>query len=457
MRSIDREDVVEVFEALEADLDRALELSFDALSTPERLALLGRCERLRRRLPAIEHPLINTVAEQADATELGGKLHWALADRLHITRGEAKRRVDEAAELGPRCTLTGQLLEPVLAATAAVQRAGHLGPAHVQVIRDFFHQLPVDIDGETRANAEAHLAGLAAAHRPDELTKLASLLMDCLNPNGNFSDSDRARRRSLILGRQTPDGMSPINGYLDPQARATLDAVLARWAAPGMCNPADEIPCLHGSPGQAAIDNDTRSAGQRNHDALFAMGRNLLASGQLGQHNGLPATVVVSVSLQDLEAAAGKAITGGGTWLPVRDLIRLASDAHHYLRVYDGAKEVALHHAKRIATAGQRLALYARDRGCTHPGCDVPGYLTEVHHVTDYAQTHRTTIDELTLRCGPHHKIITSGAWKTRKRSDGTIQTVPPAHLDHGQSRVNTCHHPDKLLAEIDHAATDDP
>ena len=36
--------------------------------------MLQRCEKMRRQLPAIEHPLINQVGEQADATELGGKL-----------------------------------------------------------------------------------------------------------------------------------------------------------------------------------------------------------------------------------------------------------------------------------------------------------------------------------------------------------------------------------------------
>jgi hypothetical protein len=71
MRSGCREEIVEVFDALEADLDRALQLSFEALTTPERLVMLQRCEKLRRQLPAIEHPLINQVGEQADATELG--------------------------------------------------------------------------------------------------------------------------------------------------------------------------------------------------------------------------------------------------------------------------------------------------------------------------------------------------------------------------------------------------
>jgi hypothetical protein len=46
MRSSCRDEVVEVFDALDADLDRALGLSFDALTTPERLAMLERCEKL---------------------------------------------------------------------------------------------------------------------------------------------------------------------------------------------------------------------------------------------------------------------------------------------------------------------------------------------------------------------------------------------------------------------------
>ena len=35
--------------------------------------------------------------------------------------------------------------------------------------------------------------------------------------------------------------MSKISGLLDPEARATLDAVFAKWAAAGTCNPDDEV------------------------------------------------------------------------------------------------------------------------------------------------------------------------------------------------------------------------
>src|SRR5271155_4768158 len=421
MRSSSREEIVEVFDALEAGFKRALDLRCDALTTPERLAVLERCERIRRWLPAVEHPVIKQLSEQADATELGGKLAPALANRLRITRAEASRRIHEAADLGERTALNGEPLEPLLPATADAQRNGDLGAGHVAVIRGFFHRLPDFVDPETRQNAEAHLARLAGEHRPDELARLADTLTDCLNPDGDFTEHDRDRRRGITLGRQDIDGMSPITGYLTPEARATLDAVLAKLAAPGMCNAADAEPCVRGTPSQAAIQGDTRSAGQRHHDALLALARAALASGALGQHNGLPASIVVTTTLKELEAGAGKALTGGGTLLPMSDVIRLAGHAHHYLAIFDKGKALALYHTKRLASPAQRIVLYAKDRGCSYPGCTVPANLCAITPVTD--------VNDLASACGPNHKLAEQG-WTTRKNAHGETEWIPPPHLD---------------------------
>jgi Domain of unknown function (DUF222) len=447
MRSSCREEVVKRYDALHDAVSDVVELSYDALTTPERLRLLERLECESRRLPVPSHALINQLARQADETELGGRLASALANRLRITRAEASRRIHEAEDLGERMALTGEPLEPALPATAAAQRAGHLGSAHVAVIRGFVHRLPDFVDVETRAKAEEQLARLGTQHRPDELSKLADKLTDCLNPDGNFSDDDRAHRRGLTVGKQGFDGMSPVNGYLTPEARATLDAVFAKLAAPGMCNSADDQPCTSGTPSQAAIQGDTRTAGQRNHDALLAATRALLASGELGQHNGLPASIIVTTTLQELEAGAGKALTGGGTLLPMSDVIRLASHAHHYLAIFDNGKALALYHTKRLASPAQRIVLYAKDRGCSFPNCTVPGYLCEVHHCDPYALHPVTDINDLTFACHPNHKLAEQG-WTTRKNKNGDTEWVPPAHLDRGQPRINTYHHPEKLLRD---------
>jgi hypothetical protein len=412
MRSSSREEIVEVFDALEADLDRAMELSFDALTTPEGLAMLERCEKLRRCLPAVEYPLINQLAAQATNDELGGTLSQALANRLRISRGDASRRIHDAEDLGERRALTGEPLPPLLPATAAAQRNG-------------------------------------------QIARLADKLTDCLNPDGDFSDDDRARRRGITIGNQGHDGMSPISGNLTPEARATFDAVLAKLAAPGMCNPADAAPCVQDTASEDAAKRDTRSAAQRNHDALVAAGRALLASGDLGQHNGLPASIIVTTTLQELEAGAGRGLTGGGTLLPMKDVIRMASHAHHYLAIFDKGKALALYHTKRLASPAQRIVLYAKDRGCSFPNCEVSGYYCEVHHTDPYARCHTTDVNDLTLACGPQHKIAEQG-WTTRKNRNGDTEWIPPAHLDHGQPRTNTFHHPEKLLRD-DEADADEP
>src|ERR1700712_1178551 len=155
MRSSSREEVVAVLDALEAAYKRALDLTFDVLTTPERLAVLERFEGFRRQQPAIEHALINQLSAQADACELGGKLAPALADRLRVSRAEAARRGHEAADLGSRTAVNGEPWPPVLPATAEAQRNGQLGGGHVAVIRGFMHRLPDVVDIETRAHAEA--------------------------------------------------------------------------------------------------------------------------------------------------------------------------------------------------------------------------------------------------------------------------------------------------------------
>ena len=163
----------------------------------------------------------------------------------------------------------------------------------------------------------------------------------------------------------------------------------------------------------------------------------------------MPASIIVTTTLQELEAGAGKALTGGGTLLPMSDVIRLAGHAHHYLAIFDKGKALALYHTKRLASPAQRIVLYAKDRGCSFPGCTVPANLCETHHCNPYATNPVTDINDLTLACGPNHKLADQG-WTTRKNHHGDTEWIPPAHLDHGQPRTNTYHHPEKLLRDDD-------
>jgi hypothetical protein len=242
--------------------------------------------------------------------------------------------------------------------------------------------------------------------------------------------------------------MTPINGHLSPEAWAIYEAIFAKWAAPGMCNPDDENPCVSGTPTQAQIDGDARSLIQRQHDALVAVGRSVLESGELGQHNGLPTSIIIRTTLQDLESRAGVGVTGGGTIIPIRDVIRMAAHAHHYLAVFDKSTGSALDlfRARRVASPAQRIMLIARDGGCTKPGCTVPAYGSQVHHAAkDWANDGQTNIDDLGLACGPDNRLVDKDGWTTRINTHNDVEWIPPEHLDTGQTRINHYHRPEQL------------
>jgi hypothetical protein len=422
-------------------------LNFDVLSPAVRLLVLEQVEISRRRQLALSHDVIAGLATE-DPARVGGPIPKVIADRLRITYAEARRRTTEAEELCARLTLTGQELPPQLPATAQVWREGRLDAQHLRVIRAFFRDLPDATPAGIVEDAERFLADQAARLRPDQLERAAHRIALHINPDGKFSDSDRARQRGFTWCGQRRDGMSIGKLTASPELRANLDAWLARFAAPGMCNPDDESPCTTEQPAEHAVGSDVRTPAQRQHDALNALVRGQLGDPKLGRHNGLPVTVVVSTTLQELTTGTGQAVTGGGTLLPMPELIRMASHAYHYLAVFDEhqSRPLYLGRSRRVATPDQRVVLYAKDRGCTHPGCDVPGYWCEVHHVDEWAAGGSTNADALTFACSPHHKLAGSG-WRTRKLANGRTEWIPPPQLDLG-ARTNDYHHPERLLGD---------
>jgi hypothetical protein len=449
----DRDTVLSAVAGLEAAVDALAGVSFDGLSAADVVAVLARLESVSRRQPVVGHRLLGKLVRDGSARELGAKsVTEVLTTALRISPTDANRRLKDAAELGARTALTGEPLPPLLPHVAAGQAAGRIGAEHIAIIRNFFKHLPVWVDQPTRDLAETQLADVAGTLGPEDLRKAADLIAALVNPDGEFSDAERARKRDFTIGRQGPDGMSTVSGQITPELRATLEAVCSKWAAPGMCNPDDDVPCIKGRPSEEQVKGDRRTPGQRRHDALLAMGRNTLCSGELGSHHGLPVTVVVSTTLKELESGAGLAVTSGGTRMPMTELVRLASHAHHYLVIFDEMGRVLdLGRTKRIASPDQRIVLLNKDRGCTFPGCTVAGFLTEVHHAEcDWAEDGVTNINDLTLACGPHNRLVKPGGWRTRTRKDGRTEWIPPPDLDTGQGRVNKYHHPEDLLIPED-------
>jgi hypothetical protein len=88
---------------------------------------------------------------------------------------------------------------------------------------------------------------------------------------------------------------------------------------------------------------------------------------------GTPASVIVTVQVEDLLERAGIAETTDGTQLNSQQLLRLADEPEIWPTITDrNGVPLALGRTRRIASRGQTMALTARDGACSFPGCNHP-------------------------------------------------------------------------------------
>lgn len=496
--------------AYTAGVDALLDADVDTCSHRDLVALFTTIETGSRRVPMAGYAILARLDREADPRQLGATSLWQLLTmRTWMSKGQAFKRIARARTLIARRTLQGEPLAPEFEHTAAAVARGAIGDEHVEVICKFFTALPTRVDPITRGQAEQTLADVATRLDPRGLTMAAIHLLAMLHPDGEAPAEEVARKAGLTLGAQQPDGTSYLSGWISPKLRALLEPVIAKFGErnrhatpnevdvqnepsvepvpepPPVPSPAPEPPPVPAAepapePGEDGapeddpfaahpddpppspigplIDAHGRSKSQYTHDAIEAALDLLLRSGTLGRLNGLPTTIVVTTTLQELLRGAGYAVTGGGSRLPMRDLIAMAADAYHYLAVFDEHTGQALHlgRAQRCATGAQKLMLFARERGCTCPGCTVEFYRTQAHHaVADWKHDGQTNIDDLTLACGLGNQMIEDTGWATRRRPDGRFEWIePPDANGTRRAHVNDLHHPERLLAP---AEDDDP
>uniref|UniRef100_UPI0035B54912 DUF222 domain-containing protein n=1 Tax=Rhodococcus sp. BS-15 TaxID=1304954 RepID=UPI0035B54912 len=113
----------------------------------------------------------------------------------------------------------------------------------------------------------------------------------------------------------------------------------------------------------AAAARDIRTPRERQHDALKLALRQTLASGTLGTHRGLPVTAIVTMTLRDLEAGRGYAKTATGSRISIRDAIRMASHAHHYLTLFDD-------HGRASTSADPNASPPPTNASCSSPATE---------------------------------------------------------------------------------------
>ena len=211
VRSMSGTVVQEAIAALRAAHDALAACDLDSLTLAELLAVGDELETLTCQLPTQSHRILARLQAEATPKEMGAK-SWkdVLRIRWRISSTEAHRRLTEAALLGPRRSLTGEPLEPVLACTAAAQARGQITAEHVEVIRKSITKLPGFVDACTREQFEVDLVRTAGGVGPKEVGDVAELTLFLLDQDGPApDDTERTRKRGFPNGRQRPDGTAP--------------------------------------------------------------------------------------------------------------------------------------------------------------------------------------------------------------------------------------------------------
>lgn len=461
---------------LRAALDGLLAADLGAPDDDTLLDVLREVEVQRRRLAAVDARLVGEIDARGAAHDKGARdTATLLRLMLRVDPGEARGRVAAARDLSSRITLSGDRLEPALPATAAAVRAGDISRAHASIIARCIDALPLDVQAVLDREIEQQLVDEAARFAPYQLKSIATRINFHYDQDGRLaSDADRTRRRSLTYRRRA-DGTVSGEFVLDQVTGEAFETVLDSLLADA-----------------SAEQRGDRTPAQLRHDALRDLLLMFLRGGHLPATGGVTTTMIVTLTLaqwaaltiaaslagdrqrpaatpappppassgrpastpESPETQAPKpgppgerlAVTHHGAKVAIEQLVPLLGDSQLVpvvLSALGPVRRVEAYGTKhRIFSENQRLALAARDGGCSFPGCTSTPPWCEAHHVVDHTAGGATSVDNGTLLCPYHHRSFADLGY-TCVMDDGTPRWIAPPWIDPLQvPHRNTAHDP---------------
>ncbi|MGC4834289.1 DUF222 domain-containing protein [Micromonospora vinacea] len=381
-----------------------------AVGEHDLVAALDATHRLEQRLAAVKLTLVRELDGRGTATTQGASSTavW-LRDRLRLGVGAARRLVELAATLdtappGVRDALAG----------------GVVDVEQVRVIAATVETVHTAAGTEAADKAVGVLVDWAAQFDATLLRRLGTRILDHVAPDVaqaaaeaalRAQESRAARDRHITISEQT-DGRLRLAGILDTEAAAALRAAIDPLTTP-------------------TGPDDSRTPGQRRHDALADVCRLALRTGELPENGGDLAQVVVTTGYDELTRQLGTAVLDAGRHLSAEAVRRLACDAAILPAVLGSTGQpLDIGRQRRLITGPLRRALVLRDRGCAFPGCDRPPRWCDAHHIQHWADGGDTSLDNAVLLCGHHHRHVHHGDWDVRLGGDGHPEFIPPAWLD---------------------------
>jgi len=447
--SVETPSIGGVLSRIDADISELLRSDWSRPTDDEVLELLRAADQITRRLAAVDHQLLGQALNRGIADTRGYRDSATLLAQLTAsTRSQARARVASAQMFGPRRSLTGEDLGPLLPVAADAARDGLVSAGQATVIAETVRAVPTMDQPKFRDLIDVELTDYAIqGHHPATLKQIGARILAHLDPDGDEPRDRQADWHRGISLRELPDGCGELRGRLTPGCLAVWQATLH----PLLTSPSHNsgtAPDFETEPATQAVAEpgsepipDDRTIGQRLHDAFEQAAQRLLAIGDLPATAGVPTTLIVSMTLDQLEARAGQATTHHGGLISVQAAMRLGVDAKVLPVVFDQQLgTLAYGRARRLASPGQRLALFARDKGCTFPGCRKTAAQSQIHHLTDWADGGPTNLDNLAITCGYHNNQAPKHGW-TAHLHENTVWWIPPTHIDPQQKpRHNPIH-----------------
>lgn len=215
--------VAELTHSLVAAVEGLQAADLSALGSADVTQLVTVLEVQRRKLAAVDQRVLAEVGERGLA---GGYAAASTTDLLvallRITPAEAKARVAQAGDLGPRRTMTGEPLPPILPAVAAAVLDGEISAAHASVITRCLDAIPPDIACEMAPVAERFLVEAARHEHPAALARTAQLLLVRVDPDGREPRTAEIERRRDLTLHSRADGSADIRRAADPPSRGGI-------------------------------------------------------------------------------------------------------------------------------------------------------------------------------------------------------------------------------------------
>lgn len=241
-------------------------------------------------------------------------------------------------------------------------------------------------------------------------------------------------RRYLYLSRQA-DGMTRLNGLLDPESAALVRSAVDAATSPRRGGP--RFVSARERERAERMLRDTRTTEQLALDSLvelIRLGGEVAPVDLIGV--GAPAVHVI-VAERDLASRNGLGRLEGQTEPVSTSTVKRHLCANGAVPVViDAAGDVlALGRQQRLFTRRQRIALAARDGGCRFPGCERPPSWTEAHHIVPWSQGGRTDVQDGVLLCRHHHLLLHNNGWRFA-RVEGALHVIPPPDIDAAQRPI---------------------